>query len=65
MRNKHFDEVLRIEKELGRKSILAFAQFFLSHHLKYGTSRAHREIYEILYNMSHDRGKKFSGVDGC
>jgi len=60
MRNKIIEEALKVKKEQGRKSILAFAQHFLPHYLKHKTSKFHREIYATLLEMSQERGKKLA-----
>ena len=60
MKNKIIEQALKIKKEQGQKSILAFAQHFLPHYLKHKTSKFHREIYETLFEMSRERGKKLA-----
>lgn len=58
MKNNLLDQAIRIKKEQGSKSILAFAELFLPHYLMYKTSKAHRDIYNTLYAITNERGKK-------
>lgn len=60
MDKKIKNEISRLRREEGKKSRLAFAQLYVPHCLKFMPSAAHIEIYNILQNMSDDRGKKFA-----
>ena len=53
-------EALRIKREQGRKSIGVFAELFFSHYIKHKTTKAHREIYELLQRIIEERGKKIA-----
>ena len=54
-------EAVRIKREQGIKSIMAFAELFFPHYLKHKTTQAHREIYdEILLRITHERGNKIA-----
>ncbi|MEI6049563.1 MAG: phage terminase large subunit [Bacteroidota bacterium] len=52
------NELSRLRREEGSKSILAFARLYLSHYLEFTPSEAHREIYDLLLSASNSRGKK-------
>lgn len=58
MKNNYLNDAIRIKREQGSKSILAFAELFLPHYLKYKTSKAHRKIYNALQVITVERGKK-------
>ncbi|MGD0573403.1 MAG: phage terminase large subunit [Sedimentisphaerales bacterium] len=58
MKNDLLDQAIRIKREQGSKSILAFAKLFLPHYLGYKTSKAHRDIYNTLYAITNKRGRK-------
>lgn len=53
-------EALKIKREAGRRSIMAFAELFFPHYLKHKTTKAHRELYELLLRIIDDRGKKLA-----
>jgi predicted phage terminase large subunit-like protein len=57
MKNKYLDQVIRLKRDQGSKSILGFAELFLQHYLTFKTSRAHRDIYKALEAITIDRGK--------
>ncbi|MCX5638617.1 MAG: hypothetical protein NTX52_13150, partial [Planctomycetota bacterium] len=58
MKNNLLDQAIRMKREQGSKSIMAFAELFLPHYLRYKTSKAHRDIYNTLYTITNERGKK-------
>ena len=59
MINKIVKEANAIRKNAARLSILAFAYTYLGHYLDKNPSYAHKEIYEILFEMQQKRGMKF------
>lgn len=58
MKNNRFDEVYKLRKEAGRKSLLAFARLYLPHHLKCKPSQAHVDIYKMLEDLLVHRGQR-------
>jgi hypothetical protein len=55
-----FKKASLIRREAASKSLLAFAQFYLPHHLKYKPSATHLEIYDLLFDALKVRGKKIA-----
>lgn len=47
-------------RKIGEESIYAFAEFFMSEHLKYRPSKAHQEIHDLLYEITHKRNCKLA-----
>jgi predicted phage terminase large subunit-like protein len=60
MINNLLNEVYSRMREGGKESIYAFAKFFMSEHLKYPPSKAHREIYDLLYEITQKRNCKLA-----
>ncbi|MBF0571718.1 MAG: phage terminase large subunit [Candidatus Omnitrophica bacterium] len=60
MRNNLISKAGLIRRMAGETSLLAFAQLYLLHHLKYKPSPAHREIYDLLFDVLKIRGKKIA-----
>lgn len=60
MLNSLIKKTSTLRREAAKKSLLAFAQLYLPHHLKYKPSAAHMEIYDLLLDASTNRGKKIA-----
>ncbi|MBF0523276.1 MAG: phage terminase large subunit [Candidatus Omnitrophica bacterium] len=60
MSKRILNEVSRLRREEASKSILSFARLYLSHHLKHDPAPAHLAIYNLLFNILLDRGRKIA-----
>jgi predicted phage terminase large subunit-like protein len=60
MKNKILSDVSRFRREQASKSILAFAEIYLKHHMKYEPSAAHRKIFDLLFSFLTNRGQKYA-----
>jgi predicted phage terminase large subunit-like protein len=60
MTNRLLSDALKIQREQTKGSILAFAETYFSHYLKYETSEHQKHIYKVLLSISKERGKKFA-----
>ena len=60
MENRLSQNVYTIMRKIGADSLYMFAKFFMIEHLKYLPAAVHREIYEILQEISRSRGKKIA-----
>jgi predicted phage terminase large subunit-like protein len=49
-----------LRRKAGKESLLAFARLYLSHYLKFPPSKAHIEIYDLLFDILKNRGKKIA-----
>lgn len=47
-----------LRRKAAQKSLLNFARLYLSDHLRFPPSKAHLEIYDLLFEMLKNRGKK-------
>ena len=55
------NETLRqLRREMGRKSILDFAQTYFPHYITYKFAAFHEEICKLLMDMSETRNKRFA-----
>ncbi|MCX5680306.1 MAG: phage terminase large subunit [Candidatus Omnitrophica bacterium] len=50
----------RLRKAMGKKSILAFADIYLSHHIKTKSPSFHKTICDCLMEMSNHRNKRLA-----
>jgi predicted phage terminase large subunit-like protein len=60
MINNLLKDMYSMMRKKGEGSIYTFAKFFMSEHLKYLPSKAHREIYDLLYEITHKRNCKLA-----
>ena len=56
--NEIINKAGTLRRETAQKSLLNFARLYLSDHLRFSPSKAHLEIYELLFDMLKNRGKK-------
>lgn len=52
------DDLSRLRREEGGKSLRAFAMLYMQHHMQYLPSEAHIELYDLLDKITVERGKK-------
>jgi len=60
MINNLFKDTYSMMRKKGEVSIYVFAKFFMSEHLKYLPSKAHLEIYDLLYEITQKRNCKLA-----
>ena len=53
-------QISDLRRKTGLTSPLAFAQAYLSAHLKLEPSRMHRELFAMLLDVSHQRGARLA-----
>jgi len=58
MKNNLYKDIYAVMRKAGEGSLYNFAKLFMPEHLKYLPSIAHREIYQILEEITVARGKK-------
>jgi predicted phage terminase large subunit-like protein len=58
--NSNDGSARRLRKTMGKKSILAFADIYLSHHIKPKSPPFHKTICDSLMEMSNHRDKRFA-----
>jgi len=58
MKNNLYQDTYAVMRKAGEESLYTFAKLFMPEHLKYLPSAAHREIYQILEEISVTRGNK-------
>lgn len=60
MIKKIIEDVIKSQREHAKQSILAFAETYFPHYLKFKTSKEQRHIYKLLEAASKERGKKIA-----
>jgi predicted phage terminase large subunit-like protein len=60
MRDDFSIETGSLRRKAGQESLLAFARLYLPHHLKFPPSKAHVEVYDLLFGILKNRGKKIA-----
>lgn len=55
-------DVSQLRRELASHSIKSFAKLYLGHHIKIELSKAHENIYKILFKMLIERAKRLAFV---
>jgi predicted phage terminase large subunit-like protein len=58
MINEFINKAGTLRRKAAQKSLLNFARLYLSDHLRFPPSKAHLEIYDLLFEMLKNRGKK-------
>lgn len=53
-------QITDLRRKAGSTSPLTFAQTYLSTHLKLEPSRMHRDLFEMLRDVSHQRGARLA-----
>ena len=60
MKNNIPNELSKLRRDEGNKSVYAFAKLYMKHHLQFMPSEAHLEIYHLLDEALVERGKKIA-----
>ncbi len=58
MKKKIEKDVSLTRRKIAESSLYAFTKFYLAKHISIMPSEAHLEIYDMLYAITNDRGKK-------
>lgn len=54
------NSIKALQREMGERSIYAFAKIYLPHYLKFPASSFHKELYKLLHDVSHKRNARIA-----